>query len=387
MTRFSQRTSDLQASPIREILAVIDRPGMVSFAGGLPSADSFPTLATATLPPALLQYGSSEGEWALRETICAELADTGLHCTPEQVLILAGSQQGIDLTAKLFIDAGTPVAVEAPTYLAALQVFRYFGARLHGFRPGHFVPGSTLPRLLYTIPTFQNPTGYCYSQRERETLAAACDRHGIPVFEDDPYRDLYYDTCDRQPVCSLVKRTSWVYQGSFSKSFAPGLRLGYLACSRDLLPWYVRLKQAADLHSCRLSQHLVLQLLRDPGREARLARLREDYRARRDRFHQCLQTHLSPWCDWDKPPGGLFFWLRLKAPLDTDALLARAIADNVAFMPGRHFFPGASTDTTLRLNFSHAGEADMERGMRALAALLDAAVGEAEHKPGLSQAQ
>lgn len=372
----SARVQDLHASPIREILAVIDQPGMVSFAGGLPAPDSFPSFSLEGMPPDVLQYGGSEGEWDLRQHIARDLNTQGLPCDPEQVLVLSGSQQGIDLVAKLFIDPGTPVAVESPTYLAALQVFRFFGARFIAYDPSALSPQSwhtDKPAFAYAIPTFQNPTGRCLSHDERDALAHACDATHTPLFEDDPYRDLVYDACDRSPVCARLQKAPWVYQGSFSKSLAPGLRLGYLVASPSLLPLLTRLKQAADLHSNRMSQWLVLQQLRDPARGLRLEALAQRYGARRDAFDAALHRHLGHLATWQKPAGGLFFWLTLGNRLDTRELLPLAIERGVAFMPGEPFMPTSTQGTgQLRLNFSHANEAQTERGLAVLAELIQA---------------
>lgn len=371
---FSQRVADLHASPIREILSVIDRPGMISFAGGLPAAETFPTLSLAACPPAMMQYGSSEGEPELRERVADDLNSIGLNCSRDQVIILSGSQQGIDLVAKLFIDPGTPVAVESPTYLAALQVFRFFGAHFQTFDPR--LPRATWPTdprpsFAYTTPTFQNPTGRCYSTDERKALAQACDEQGMSLFEDDPYRDLAYDSADRTPICAEIRRASWIYQGSFSKSLAPGLRLGFLAASIDLMACLIRLKQAADLHSSRISQWLVLEQLRDPHRLDRLACVVETYRQKRDFFAHAMQRHLGKVATWQLPPGGLFFWLTLARPIDTRTLLSEAIQRGVAFMPGEPFYPDlANNRGTLRLNFSHANEEQAERGLAILGSLL-----------------
>lgn len=371
---FSKRVNDLHASPIREILSVIDRPGMISFAGGLPSVDSFPQFSLEGMPADTLQYGSSEGEWALREQIAQDLAGQGLSCQPEQVLILSGSQQGIDLVAKLFIDQGTAVAVESPTYLAALQVFRFFGARFAPYDAEAIDAQQWLsekPAFAYAIPTFQNPTGRCLSADARAALASACDEANVPLFEDDPYRDLVYDDCDRSPLCARLRKAPWLYQGSFSKSLAPGLRLGYLVASPELLPYLTRLKQAADLHSNRMSQWLVLQQLRKPERQERLTALAQTYRQRRDAFDAALKRHLGTLASWQIPPGGLFFWLTLNQKLDTRLLLANAIEAGVAFMPGEPFMPIETQGTgQLRLNFSHANEAQAERGLAALATLI-----------------
>ena len=371
---FSQRANNLHASPIRDILSVIDRPGMISFAGGLPSPESFPALDLGRVPAQWLQYGPSEGEPALRERVAAELAALGLACTPGQVLILSGSQQGIDLVAKLFIDPGTAIAVESPTYLAALQVFRFQGARFLALDPKRAVPWPTAvahPAFAYVIPTFQNPTGRCYSAAERDALAAACDDQGVVLFEDDPYRDLAYVPCERTPVCARLRRAPWIYQGSFSKTLAPGLRLGYLAASAELMPYLIRLKQAADLHSNRISQWIVLQQLCDSKRQQRLARNLAGYRRKRNAFAHSLERHFSELANWETPGGGLFFWLTLMRSVDTRTLLPKAIERGVAFMPGEFFYPELpECSGTLRLNFSHASVADVDRGLAILAQVL-----------------
>jgi 2-aminoadipate transaminase len=370
----SARVADLHASPIREILSVIDRPGMVSFAGGLPAAETFPAWSIDAIPRSLLQYGPSEGEPELRQAVAADLNAIGLECCAEQILILSGSQQGIDLVAKLFIDPGTTVSVESPTYLAALQVFRFFGADFLPFdpsQPGAAWPKSTRPSFLYAIPTFQNPTGRCNSAVEREALLHFCDEREVTLFEDDPYRDLVYDDCDRTPVCARLERASWIYQGSFSKSLAPGLRLGFLAASPRLVPYLTRLKQAADLHSNRISQWLVLQQMRDTGRDERLVRLAAAYRRKRDYFAAALEQHLGDLATWQMPPGGLFFWLTLARHMDTRTLLPEAIRRGVAFMPGEPFYPDLRKSCgALRLNFSYASEEQIGRGLSVLAELL-----------------
>lgn len=361
--RFSARVAQLEPSPIREILAVIDRPGMISFAGGLPAAETFPKLGATEIPPRFLQYGSTEGEPALRKRVADDLRALGLNVTPEQVLILSGSQQGIDLVAKLFIDPGTPVALEEPTYLAALQAFRFFGAR--------FLPiNASDAAFAYAIPTFQNPTGHCYPSSERAVLAEHCDRSEIPLFEDDPYRDLSFEPVDRTPVCSLLKRASWVYQGSFSKSLAPGLRLGFLAASPDLITPLVRLKQAADLHSNRVSQWLVLEQLEHPDRQDRIAGLAAFYRSKRDLFARALEKNFAGLARWKNPAGGLFFWLELNERIDTRRVLPLAIERGVAFMPGESFYhDNRPVRGTLRLNFSHASDEQIERGLAIMAVL------------------
>lgn len=349
---------------------------MISFAGGLPSPESFPAIEKPDIPPSALQYGTSEGDSSIREWIAGDLCARGLKCTDQQVLVLSGSQQGIDLVAKLLVEPGSTVAIESPSYLAAIQVFTLFGASYLPFQadnPAALSNHGDLA-LTYAIPTFQNPTGHCYSTAQRQALAETCDANGSILFEDDPYRELYYqENLDRTPVCSLLKRSSWIYQSSFSKTLAPGLRLGYLAASEDLFPWLVKLKQAADLHSNRVSQHLVLQLCKAPEFPRQQAALRAKYRTKRDVFQQYLGAAFGDLASWSVPQGGLFFWLTLHGDraLDSSALLTEALDRNVSFMPGEAFFtPGNPVGACLRLNFSHASSRQMAHGLDQLAALV-----------------
>ena len=366
---YAERIDRLAESPVREILKVIDRPGMISFAGGLPARECFPELDCSGLRQDHLQYGSSEGDLNLREQIAASLQARRLSVDADRVLILSGSQQGIDLVAKLFVDKGTRVAIELPTYVAALQAFDLYGAEYIGYQPQQVDIKDA--KLTYTIPTFQNPTGYCYSRDERQALALACDTSGSVLFEDDPYRDLVYSDCDRTPVCSFVESAPWIYQSSFSKVYAPGLRIGYLACSEALYPYLVRLKQAADLHSCRISQQLVLKLLQIG--DERLRDLTEFYRHRRGAFHESLQLEFGEIADWAVPAGGLFYWLTLNPEykVDTRSLLPSAIEEGVAFMPGHSFYPtGIDAAPAIRLNFSHSTPSQARFGLGKLAKLI-----------------
>jgi len=389
MNRYSQRHENLRTSPIRDIMHAINVPGMVSLAGGLPSPDSFPALTSLTVEASQLQYGASEGEQLLREYLAESLNQRGIPTHPEQVLILTGSQQGIDLAAKLFVDPDTVVAIESPTYLAALQTFNYFGARYLEFVPGQncYWPSQTNqtehPSLVYAVPNFQNPTGHVYSMEERQGLAAACDQTRSVLFEDDPYRDIVFEPCDRTPICSLLKRSSWIYQSSLSKTLAPGLRLGYMTSSPDLFPKLVQLKQAADLHSCRVAQQLALALLNSDNANERLQQNLQNYTHRKSYFNDLLNRIFGDLANWETPKGGLFFWLKLNTPyrLDTRKLLPTALQRHIAFMPGEYFYPVLQSQVsnrsadhpgigTLRLNFSHASEHDAAIALEKLAELI-----------------
>jgi 2-aminoadipate transaminase len=382
---FSQRIDRLSSSLIREILEVAQRPEVISFAGGLPASDALPTLNLGGVPAELRQYGTTEGEPRLRRLVAEQISALGRSCAPEQVLITSGSQQGIDLISKLFIDPGAPVALEAPSYLAALQSFRLFGAdfKTLALSPAGIDPDELArviethhPRFTYLIPTFQNPSGYCYPPEVRRGVAAVLDRHGVPLVEDEPYRELVYEPIERTPIAAHLERAPWIYLGTFSKTGIPGLRIGYLACSQDLYPLVVRLKQAADLHTNRVGQWWVAEFLESPDYASHLGELREFYRARRDAMAAALDRHFTGVADWELPPGGLFFWVRLKSTCDTRLLLVKALERNVAFMPGEPFFAsGVERSGMMRLNFSHASPERIDQGLATLAELIHADLG------------
>lgn len=379
---FAPRIDRLTSSLVRDILALATQPGMISFAGGLPAEEGLFKPQDAgidlnALPDTLWQYGMSEGEPALREWVAQRACAMGLACSSKQVLILNGSQQGIDLVAKLLVEEGDRVLVESPAYLAALQVFRLFGAQMHGIRQDNdgalpaALESAPNARFVYLTPTFQNPTGRCTSLRRRAELAEICDQRQLPVFEDDPYRDLSFDAPAPAPLVSRLKSARWIYQGSFSKTLAPGLRLGYLIAHPDFYPALVKLKQAADLHTNRLSQFIVLQALQRGLIEPHVARNLPIYRERRDAMQAALQQHLSGKADWTVPSGGLFFWLHLREKIDGMALLHAALARGLVFMPGDTFFAGEPEYPALRLNFSHSSPDEIRRGVAILADLLN----------------
>lgn len=378
--QLARRTDRLKSSLVRDILAATARPGMISFAGGLPAADLMPQLPLeATAAPALYQYGTSEGEPVFRAAVSRWIGESGLQVTPDQVLALAGSQQGLDFAAKLLIDEGTPLLCEGPTYVAALQVFQLFGADivcapLSAEGPDlaaleHLLE-TRRPRAAYLIPCFQNPGGACYSPEARVAVADLFDRYNVILIEDEPYRSVALDVAHPMtPICSLLKRAPWIYLGSFSKILWPGWRMGFLAAHPALMPHLVRLKQAADLHTQRPGQAAVAHWLNSDTRGRDLERLRAGYRVRRDAMQAALERHFGAIADWQMPRGGLFFWLKLRGDLQaTRAVLDQAIARNVAFMPGEAFFAEpAEGRQYLRLNYSRATPEEMESGLATLA--------------------
>ncbi|PTU73372.1 aminotransferase-like domain-containing protein [Pseudomonas mangrovi] len=384
---FSARVSRLKSSLIREILAAAQRPEVMSFAGGLPAEALLPTLDWSELPASVGQYGMSEGEPALRELIAAEARQLGVPCTAEQVMIVSGSQQTLDLAAKLFIDPGTQVLLEAPTYLAALQSFQFFGADC--LTVPQEADGPCLaalrecleqnrPAFAYLIPTFQNPSAVRYSEAKRDAVAQLLDAYGVTLLEDEPYRELVFDEGSATPIVARLRKASWIYTGTVSKTLVPGLRVGYLIATPDLFPHLLRLKQSADLHTNRIGQWQALQWLGSERYREHLAQLRSFYRERRDAMQLSLQAHFADLADWEIPQGGLFFWLRLRHAQDTRELLDAALAQDVAFMPGEPFFVDPERNPGyLRLNFSHVAPARLDEGLRRLAAVIRNAQAEA----------
>ncbi|MCU7650164.1 PLP-dependent aminotransferase family protein [Pseudomonas piscis] len=377
---FSERVSRLKSSLIREILAAAQRPEVMSFAGGLPAEAMLPKVQWQDMPTTMGQYGMSEGEPQLREVLAEQARQIGLPCTASQVMVVSGSQQTLDLAAKLYIDKGTQIMLEAPTYLAALQIFQLFGAQcltvpLQEDGPDLVQMRQRLeqqrPAFAYLIPTFQNPSAVRYSEAKRDAVAALLDEFEVTLVEDEPYRELTFDGGSARPIAGRLNKASWIYSGTVSKTLLPGLRVGYLIASPDLFPHLLRLKQSADLHTNRFGQWQAMQWIGSDRFQQHLQDLRSYYRQRRDAFEAALQAHFSDLAHWQVPAGGLFFWLSLKQPLDTRTLLKAALERDVAFMPGEPFFSEPDHNHGhLRLNFSHIDPARLDEGLKRLATVI-----------------
>jgi 2-aminoadipate transaminase len=379
----ARRAARLEPSTIREILKVTERPGIISLAGGLPSADGFPVQAMAEAsarvlrdtPREALQYAASEGYGPLREWVAAELASQGLQADAAQVLITTGSQQGLDLVGKVLIDPGSRVAVESPTYLGALQAFNPYEAEFvpvagddEGPRP-EGLDAARGARFLYLLPNFQNPSGRCLTAARRQALAARALAIGLPVVEDNPYGDLWFDQLPPPPLSATMGEHS-VYLGSFSKVLAPGLRLGYVVAPPALYPKLLQAKQAADLHSPGFNQRVVHEVIKNGFLREHVPTIRARYKAQRDAMRAALERHLPPGCRWNVPAGGMFFWVELPDGLDATALLPRAVDAGVAYVPGAAFFAGDARANTLRLSFVTVSPARIEQGVAALGRVL-----------------
>jgi 2-aminoadipate transaminase len=381
--KMARRAERLEPSVIREILKLTERPGIVSLAGGLPSPDGFPVeaLRAATdrvltqSPREALQYAASEGFGPLREWAAAQLQAQGLAVTAGQVLITDGSQQGLDLVGKVLIDPGSGVAVESPTYLGALQAFAPYEPEFvpvagddEGPTP-EALDAARGTRFLYLLPNFQNPGGRVMSAARREAVAARAQALALPLVEDNPYGDLWYDQPPPPPVSALLPGGA-VTLGSLSKILAPGLRLGYLAAPPALFPKLLQAKQAADLHTPGFNQRIAHEVLQDGLLERHLPGVRARYRAQRDAMQLALERHLPPGCHWVRPAGGMFFWIELPEGIDATALLPRAVAAGVAYVPGAAFYAAAPKANRMRLSFVTVSSERIEAGVAILGALL-----------------
>ena len=402
----AQRAHKMNPSVIREILKVTERPGIISFAGGLPSPKTFPVEVFAEACAkvlrndgrAALQYAASEGLVTLREQVAAMLP---WAVDPANVLITTGSQQGLDLVAKVLIDPGSRVLVETPTYLGALQAFAPMEPDVVGVAADDEGPdlqdllrvlgadGDTedapdaperrrllqldldptkgFPRFMYLLPNFQNPTGRAMSEARRAALSAEAQRLGLPIVEDNPYGDLWFDAPPPAPLTSRNPE-GCVYLGSFSKVLAPGLRLGFLVAPPALYPKLLQAKQAADLHTPSFNQRVVAEVLKDGFLDRHVPTIRALYRAQRDAMLQALDHEMQGLgVTWNRPDGGMFLWARLPEGMSAIELLPHAVEKGVAFVPGAAFYAGHSDPRTLRLSFVTATADQIHTGVAALA--------------------
>lgn len=380
----AQRAARMNPSIIREILKVTERPGVISLAGGLPSPDTFPVEAMREAaervlrdsPREALQYAASEGHGPLREWVAGELNAQGLHVDASQVLITTGSQQGLDLVGKILIDAGSRVAVESPTYLGALQAFAPYEPAFvsvpcddDGPLPDalDLARGS---RFLYALPNFQNPSGRCMGAARREALVARAQQLGLPIVEDNPYGDLWFDAPPPAPLASRWSE-GIVYLGSFSKVLAPGLRLGYVVAPKALYPKLLQAKQAADLHTPSFNQRVVYEVIRNGFLREHVPTIRARYKAQRDAMREALEQHMPRNCRYKVPIGGMFFWVELPEGADAMALLPHAVDNGMAFVPGAAFYADNPRPNTLRLSFVTVAPDKIRQGVAALARTIE----------------
>ncbi|GAA1428653.1 PLP-dependent aminotransferase family protein [Microlunatus lacustris] len=381
------RVGAVRSSVIRDLLALTERPGVISFAGGLPAPELFDLEgARASFAAVLgeagsrsLQYSPTEGNRALRDAVAARCTARGLPTDGADVLITTGSQQGLSLLATALVDPGDVVLVESPSYLAALQCFALTGARLvavpsgeEGIDPDALaaLAARWSPKLLYTVPTFANPTGRTLDLDNRRAVVDVAERHGFRVLEDDPYAELRYSGEPVTPLAALAGPGRVVSTGSFSKILAPGLRLGWIRTDASVRAGVVVAKQAADLHTSTVDQAAAAHYLATGRLDPAVGRTRAEYRRRRDALLAGLPAALPAGSRWTTPDGGMFVWVTLPEGWDTTALLPRALEHDVAFVPGAPFFASDPQPATMRLSFTTYGPDDIAEGTRRLAAVF-----------------
>jgi DNA-binding transcriptional MocR family regulator len=399
--RYARRAARMHASEIRELLKLLDEPGIISFAGGIPDPALFPVAAAReayaaaladTTAGQALQYSVSEGYLPLRQWITAHMADRGVVCTPDNILITAGSQQALEFLGRLLLSPSDTALVTAPTYLGALQAFSAYEPRYDELRPEH---GNRTPetyreaaaaaggevKFAYVVPDFANPTGETMSLAARRSLLALADDLDIPVIEDSAYAALRFEG---EPLPCLqaldvarggsIDRARVIYCGTFSKTIAPGLRIGWICAGQEMIRRLVLVKQMSDLNSAAVNQ-MVMHRLAEGTYTAQVERARELYRGRRDAMLATLQTHMPRGVSWTRPSGGLFTWVTLPQGVDAGEVLKRAVTEaRVAFVPGAAFFAEGSGRNSMRLSYSLSSEAQIVEGIGRLADLVEAAI-------------
>ncbi|HEY4690096.1 MAG TPA: PLP-dependent aminotransferase family protein [Anaerolineae bacterium] len=394
--RYAERTRRMTSSTIRELLKLTAQPDLISFAGGLPAPELFPIeefraaadTVLSEMGAQALQYSITEGYPPLREMIVRHMARYGIVVDIDNVLITTGSQEALDLIGKVLINSGDNILVEEPTYLGAIQAFTMYGARYvsvpideEGLQTDKLEGAlRTGPKFMYILPNFQNPAGVTLSLERRRELVALADRYGVPIIEDDPYGQLRFEGEHLKPLVVLDAERlkcenngkyggNAIYLSTFSKTLAPGLRLGWVVAPKDVIHHLVQAKQGTDLHSSSFDQMVAYEVARGGFIDRHVRRIREVYRQRRDVMLAALERAFpdpAMGVRWTRPQGGLFLWLTLPESMDAAELLKEAIKDKVAFVPGAAFFPNGGGHNTMRLNFSNAKEEMIEEGIARL---------------------
>ncbi|GAB4314001.1 MAG: PLP-dependent aminotransferase family protein [Candidatus Zixiibacteriota bacterium] len=380
---FTHAANTLESSIIREILKHSNQPGVISFAGGLPAPDLFPIdeireaadRVLTRFGTQALQYGLSMGYPPLREFIAERLTvHGGTQLTADNILITAGSQQGLDIVGRAFIERGSYVVCSRPTYLGALQAFNFYGAKYalvdmddEGMRVETIDPiiEQYNPRFIYVVPNFQNPTGITLTEERRRLLVKKAQKYSVPIVDDNPYGELRYSGT---PAASIkqIGGQAVIQLGTFSKTISPGLRIGWLAASRQTMGIFERVKQSTDLHTTQFSQYVIYEFVQNGALDRHIERLKKAYHERRDAMLRAMKEFFPDTVTWTRPEGGLFLWARLPEGADAKELLPKAIEEKVAYVPGQPFHPDGSGANTFRLNFSNATLENIHEGIKRL---------------------
>ncbi|MDI6723655.1 MAG: PLP-dependent aminotransferase family protein [Methanobacterium sp.] len=378
---FADRMNNVHKSFIREILKVTEEPDIISFAGGLPNPKSFPvkeieeavSKVLSQNGNEILQYSTTEGYLQLREYIAERYSKKGLKVNADEILITNGSQQGIDLVGKVFLNKGDKVLVESPTYLAAIQSFGLFEPEFKSvplLEDGVDITAlqktfdENKIKLFYSVTNFQNPTGITYSKEKRQEVAEILKNEDTIFVEDNPYGEIRFLGEDIPPVKSYLE--DGVLFGSFSKIVSPGMRLGWIVANEEIMEKIIIAKQASDLHSNYFTQRVVYQYLIDNNVDEHIEKIKKMYRNQRNLMISMIKEHFPENVKYTEPEGGMFLWVTLPEDLSSLDLFDLAIKENVAFVPGNAFFADGSGENTLRLNFSNSDEEKIEEGIKRL---------------------
>jgi len=393
-SHLAARTQGMKSSAIRELLKMTQDPEIISFAGGLPAPDFFPLREVEEACRYIirekgqdaLQYSATEGYKPLKKFLAERMHKYGIPSKQENVLLTNGSQQALDLLGKVFVDPGQYVLTGGPTYLGAIQAWNAYQANFHtisldangmimdeiesAYEKALENSGKP-PAFIYVLPNFHNPAGTTLSWERREKLAEIATRLDLPVIEDDPYGQLRYEGEDIPPICTLIPERT-IYLGTFSKTLAPGLRLGWMVCSESLMLRFVQAKQGCDLHTGTFAQYVTNDICQRGLLKPHIQRLCKIYKERRDTMLDSLIEFWPDCCSWTHPEGGLFLWANVPDSIDTeDFLRKRALIEKVAYVPGVNFYPNADGGHhSMRLNFSYAPQETIVEGIRRLGTAL-----------------
>lgn len=386
--KFARRTQSLKPSEVREILKVTERPEIISFAGGLPAPELFPIeeIKKACIEvlndkgQAALQYSTTEGYIPLREAICGRMKNLDIETSIDNVIITTGSQQALDLSGKLFIDEGDTIICESPTYLAAINAFKAYMPEFQEVamdEEGMIMEelektliANPNAKFIYTIPDFQNPTGRTMSLSRRKKLVELANQYDIVIIEDNPYGEVRFAGEKLPPVKHFDTEGRVIYLSTFSKIFAPGLRLGWICADTEFIDKYVPFKQNVDLHSDIFAQMITAKYMELFDIEAHIEKIREVYRHRRELMINCIKEEFPKNVKYTLPDGGLFIWVELPENVDTSKLFVKALENNVVFVSGQSFFPNGNCKNGFRLNYSNMPDERIIEGIKRLAKVI-----------------
>ncbi len=377
---------NLQASILREILKTSSQPGVISFAGGLPAPEMFPLAdlqqalidAVAKYGADSMQYSLTRGVPLMRELLAKRATERGTKSEVDNIIVTTGGQQAIELIARTFISAGSYILTENPTYVGALQVFNYYGAKYAPVAMDH--EGMIIdqveekireyhPSIIYTVSNFQNPTGITLSLERRKALIELALKYEIPIIDDNPYGDVRF-AGEPLPTLKSIGGDAVIAVRTFSKTIAPGFRVGWINGPKDILDYIEKSKQCIDLHTSSINQYMLYEYVASGKLEPHIERIKTDYREKRDVMLKAMEEHFPDGITWTHPEGGLFLWVELPSHMSGQDLLPKAIDLKVAYVYGQPFFPDGSGLNTLRLNYSNASHENILTGIKRLGKLF-----------------